>query len=128
MVIIHIIFFFFFFNDTATTEIYTLSLHDALPIWGTLSAPYARAAAAVFGRASIPTGARDQSRQTDFRHGEVTAPRNTLAPDVAAHDRSRSLFWFLVLLVAAALVGIAAAKVTVRRLCYVSRDPRRIAA
>src|SRR5258708_37846330 len=24
---------FFFFNDTATTEIYTLSLHDALPIW-----------------------------------------------------------------------------------------------
>src|SRR2546430_6994861 len=28
-------FFFFFFNDTATTEIYTLSLHDALPIYGT---------------------------------------------------------------------------------------------
>src|SRR6266498_5863758 len=27
-------FFFFFFNDTATTEIYTLSLHDALPIYG----------------------------------------------------------------------------------------------
>src|SRR5437868_12686937 len=27
-----IMFFFFFFNDTATTEIYTLSLHDALPI------------------------------------------------------------------------------------------------
>src|SRR6266496_6616463 len=26
--------FFFFFNDTATTEIYTLSLHDALPIPG----------------------------------------------------------------------------------------------
>src|SRR3712207_7018746 len=25
----------FFFNDTATTEIYTLSLHDALPIWPT---------------------------------------------------------------------------------------------
>src|SRR2546430_13744186 len=29
----HFVFiFFFFFNDTATTEIYTLSLHDALPI------------------------------------------------------------------------------------------------
>src|SRR5258708_26996059 len=26
-------YFFFFFNDTATTEIYTLSLHDALPIF-----------------------------------------------------------------------------------------------
>src|SRR5689334_24924358 len=29
-----IFFLFFFFNDTATTEIYTLSLHDALPISG----------------------------------------------------------------------------------------------
>src|SRR5256885_15260141 len=27
-------YYFFFFNDTATTEIYTLSLHDALPICG----------------------------------------------------------------------------------------------
>src|SRR6266496_3097081 len=36
----------FFFNDTATTEIYTLSLHDALPIWScrraTFSAPFPR--------------------------------------------------------------------------------------
>src|SRR2546429_2737060 len=37
-------FFFFFFNDTATTEIYTLSLHDALPIccprhWAVLAQP-----------------------------------------------------------------------------------------
>src|ERR1041384_6919407 len=32
--------FFFFFNDTATTEIYTLSLHDALPIYsGPVSHP-----------------------------------------------------------------------------------------
>src|SRR6266478_9682936 len=30
--------FFFFFNDTATTEIYTLSLHDALPISGGVTA------------------------------------------------------------------------------------------
>src|SRR5439155_24396228 len=30
------LFFFFFFNDTATTEIYTLSLHDALPILSAL--------------------------------------------------------------------------------------------
>src|SRR5256885_6192551 len=36
----HVLFFFFFFNDTATTEIYTLSLHDALPI----SVPQHRAA------------------------------------------------------------------------------------
>src|SRR5256885_15390208 len=30
--LLYYFFFFFFFNDTATTEIYTLSLHDALPI------------------------------------------------------------------------------------------------
>src|SRR5260221_5149570 len=32
MLLFNRFFFFFFFNDTATTEIYTLSLHDALPI------------------------------------------------------------------------------------------------
>src|SRR2546430_13590264 len=34
---------FFFFNDTATTEIYTLSLHDALPIWPEVAAAVQRA-------------------------------------------------------------------------------------
>src|SRR5256884_4108909 len=33
MICSSLFFFFFFFNDTATTEIYTLSLHDALPIF-----------------------------------------------------------------------------------------------
>src|SRR4051795_13784464 len=37
--------FFFFFNDTATTEIYTLSLHDALPICPRSPTPDARSAA-----------------------------------------------------------------------------------
>src|SRR6266705_1891267 len=37
-------FLFFFFNDTATTEIYTLSLHDALPIFGRAGAAPRRAA------------------------------------------------------------------------------------
>src|SRR5260221_12820651 len=35
-----LIFFFFFFNDTATTEIYTLSLHDALPILPIISVAF----------------------------------------------------------------------------------------
>src|SRR5471032_1367180 len=34
LLLLFVLFFFFFFNDTATTEIYTLSLHDALPICG----------------------------------------------------------------------------------------------
>src|SRR5258706_2886145 len=37
--------FFFFFNDTATTEIYTLSLHDALPISWRLVVPWMRVSA-----------------------------------------------------------------------------------
>src|SRR5256885_14398000 len=38
MLLAPLIYFFFFFNDTATTEIYTLSLHDALPISATPNA------------------------------------------------------------------------------------------
>src|SRR5215469_18471762 len=44
--VLRFFFLFFFFNDTATTEIYTLSLHDALPIsaiWKPPAAPIARA-------------------------------------------------------------------------------------
>src|SRR2546426_12407836 len=51
-------FFFFFFNDTATTEIYTLSLHDALPIW---PRP-ARAHLDVGARQSVREPAADRSR------------------------------------------------------------------
>src|SRR2546429_8159627 len=36
ILLLHTFILFFFFNDTATTEIYTLSLHDALPISGVL--------------------------------------------------------------------------------------------
>src|SRR3712207_8767483 len=44
---------FFFFNDTATTEIYTLSLHDALPICGSEDRrPRARGGAAARGRSA----------------------------------------------------------------------------
>src|SRR3712207_8015953 len=47
---------FFFFNDTATTEIYTLSLHDALPIWRPV----------VLGE---PLRAREQPGRHDREHG-----------------------------------------------------------
>src|SRR2546429_5708080 len=49
--------FFFFFNDTATTEIYTLSLHDALPI--------SSAAANMANRKSLPR--QFDSRVAPFR-------------------------------------------------------------
>src|SRR3712207_7221645 len=46
---------FFFFNDTATTEIYTLSLHDALPI----SVVSGRGRLSVTVMAGVPEGHRD---------------------------------------------------------------------
>src|SRR2546422_1452905 len=65
--------FFFFFNDTATTEIYTLSLHDALPIWSRRRGPSrashtaqragkTRSSAAV---ASLGKTARDNGRSEE---------------------------------------------------------------
>src|SRR6266700_6892395 len=45
---------FFFFNDTATTEIYTLSLHDALPIRPGPPPPHRRACARNRARPSPP--------------------------------------------------------------------------
>src|SRR5260221_4758476 len=49
MIVYCMVTFFFFFNDTATTEIYTLSLHDALPIssWDVRYQEASRASAAV---------------------------------------------------------------------------------
>src|SRR6266705_5887767 len=52
--IFKITFFFFFFNDTATTEIYTLSLHDALPIAGLAVLPLVPAVGGVVGLLQQP--------------------------------------------------------------------------
>src|SRR5256885_6399126 len=65
------LFSFFFFNDTATTEIYTLSLHDALPILSSIglpSGPIASSATSSVGmtdaRARTPSSDRFSSRET----------------------------------------------------------------
>src|SRR5258708_14654169 len=65
----------FFFNDTATTEIYTLSLHDALPIYGQLS----DAAGALDGRHA---GDADQRQLSRFRR-----TRHRRSADLCGKDR-----------------------------------------
>src|SRR5574341_2541979 len=67
MLLLILISFFFFFNDTATTEIYTLSLHDALPISPT----------------SLPAAARRRSspccsatRRSEEHTSELQSPTN----------------------------------------------------
>src|SRR2546430_7638792 len=69
-------FIFFFFNDTATTEIYTLSLHDALPIFPALSftldaaAPDPRGGGIAIGTISVglePTEVRSEEHTSELQ-------------------------------------------------------------
>src|SRR3712207_6868234 len=64
---------FFFFNDTATTEIYTLSLHDALPIL--CRAPVRLVRAAARGRPRDPPRRAARSRQRGRPPGARLARR-----------------------------------------------------
>src|SRR3712207_8077743 len=57
----------FFFNDPATTEIYTLSLHDALPILPS-------AAATISGERSMATATRSPGRTPIPRSAAATRP------------------------------------------------------
>src|SRR5260370_26896049 len=65
----------FFFNDTATTEIYTLSLHDALPIWPP-QAQVIETAAKIADLFTIPTrafGKKDERVALTERSEEHTS-------------------------------------------------------
>src|SRR2546422_4059810 len=69
-------FFFFFFNDTATTEIYTLSLHDALPISGADISPAVRRSSHLLrrmtqGKEVAQTGDRKSTR-LNSSHGYIS--------------------------------------------------------
>src|SRR5256885_8075247 len=65
--------FFFFFNDTATTEIYTLSLHDALPI----SAPGYRKRSVSPGPATTtPSCVRATASRSEEHTSELQSPCN----------------------------------------------------
>src|SRR2546430_4450738 len=68
---------FFFFNDTATTEIYTLSLHDALPISARHPLP---------GEMAAPLPAAQ--RRCDLRRlSQISAPRPVVLQASLAQDR-----------------------------------------
>src|SRR5258706_9674505 len=58
--------FFFFFNDTATTEIYTLSLHDALPICGWMADRWGRMRPLVIAKVLAVAGALLVSMAPDY--------------------------------------------------------------
>src|SRR5215216_7211225 len=66
--------FFFFFNDTATTEIYTLSLHDALPIWTTSIDP--------ISWGTEPHVARDRRCRPDRKSTRLNSSHQIISYDV----------------------------------------------
>src|ERR1039457_3232024 len=59
---------FFFFNDTATTEIYTLSLHDALPIYRPCGTPW--------GNRPSPTPRSSPACRSEEHTSELQSPCN----------------------------------------------------
>src|SRR3712207_9562182 len=65
--------YFFFFNDTATTEIYTLSLHDALPIChGTVDRASSRSSSGT--KAKYGCRSHDCTCLTNIRNGATPRP------------------------------------------------------
>src|SRR5256885_12719417 len=64
---------FFFFNDTATTEIYTLSLHDALPISSLTRLPAHVWTITLFSKPSIRTSLSERSEE---HTSELQSPCN----------------------------------------------------
>src|SRR2546422_8561964 len=65
-------FFFFFFNDTATTEIYTLSLHDALPIYRDPPRPRSRDRGPATNRSSTRSWTDRKSTRLNSSHGYIS--------------------------------------------------------
>src|SRR6266853_5390735 len=69
--------FFFFFNDTATTEIYTLSLHDALPICA--RAPFPRGRKNRRRRILRGDGARLRDRAADRKSTRLNSSHSQIS-------------------------------------------------
>src|SRR5690349_24678122 len=82
------IFFFFFFNDPATTEIYTLSLHDALPI-SLIQPPLACAAQRCTG-STYPVGTeRHRSKRSEEHTSELQSRRDLVCRLLLAKKKKK---------------------------------------
>src|SRR2546425_5654952 len=67
MLQLYVFFFFFFFNDTATTEIYTLSLHDALPISPFLLGELSRKSCKCSSKSAILCSVRSEEHTSELQ-------------------------------------------------------------
>src|SRR2546429_3065098 len=83
--------FFFFFNDTATTEIYTLSLHDALPIWPHRRQGRARARLVrpLDAQGTVPARGQEDDRPRARRRPRLADAGRAALPDGRRHGARR---------------------------------------
>src|SRR5271166_2087720 len=84
--------YFFFFNDTATTEIYTLSLHDAPPIWTPQIPQLVCEPAELVGKLQPVPG-----KPLTYQTKGVGRPADvTLSPLYKLHYQRYSVYWNLI--------------------------------
>src|SRR3712207_7561491 len=96
----HVSVFFFFFNDTATTEIYTLSLHDALPIFVGLvvlgddhpGAGDGRALFRGYRRPSIPAACGDPRRPSDRKSTRLNSSHANISYAVFCLKKKKNIY------------------------------------
>src|SRR5687768_17664200 len=77
----------FFFKDTATTEIYTLSLHDALPIWAPATSSPGRPGGPAVRRPTTPRARALRLRDWELRTPEYRRRRGA-RPRIVVGARS----------------------------------------
>src|SRR2546430_5863129 len=85
--------YFFFFNDTATTEIYTLSLHDALPIWrdGAASPPPTASSCRPRSRSWPETSSATRRRSEE--HTSELQSQSNLVCRLLLEKKKKNYFW-----------------------------------
>src|SRR3989442_3934096 len=86
-------FLFFFFNDTATTEIYTLSLHDALPISRPRSALVRRVRERAPPSRSSPSPGRSEEHTSELQSRPHLVCRLLLEKKKRANTGRTRMFW-----------------------------------
>src|SRR5690348_18059833 len=80
------LFFLFLFNDTATTAIYTLSLHDALPIWAERRAAHVVEPQPDEGDEGDPQRAADEQPERGGHHTQGQCLETDRSPQLAPGD------------------------------------------
>src|SRR3712207_8733264 len=92
----------FFFNDTATTEIYTLSLHDALPIWSASTSILRSACSA--GCSSCSAWSRRAARRSEEHTSELQSRQYLVCRLLLEKKKTIGIKYFVVLTISRAHV------------------------